>query len=127
MLNKHCDTINIVSKSLMERLISRSYRCFIRDAILDKGIFTPLTTIQKQSGGVKAIEYEQNLGYIQKGLKFYRMSIQEKMRNFINSKDELLEEAIKFTNYMESVVLSRIPAVTILNAIIHNVNFPIEH
>jgi hypothetical protein len=78
---------------------------------------------------VNAVEYKENIDYIQNGLRFYRTNISKKMREFINSKEELLDEIVKLSNYIEMVVLTRIPAVDILTILIliQDVNLLIIH
>lgn len=40
------------------------------------------------------------------------------MKEFMKTKEELLEEVIRLNEYMEIVVLTRLPAIDVLNALL---------
>ncbi len=118
-----CETINVVCKNLLETLISKFHQSLFYDSENTTGIFGPLSEYQRKCIESDQMEYTENLGYIQNGLKIYKKNIVDKMKVFITAKDELLNEVMKFNKYMESVVLIRVPAVIILSAIISAVTF----
>jgi RNA-binding protein YlmH len=87
------------------------------EAEKSKGIFNPLY-LQQKSENVDKSEYQENIEYIQNGLKIYRQSIGEKMRNFLRVRDELLGDIIKLNKYIEMVAMTRLPATSIFGALL---------
>lgn len=115
---KRCESVTSLCQSFLERLVSKTYACMLWDAEKGSGIFNPQNVPEKSLNGLSPGEYKENMDYIQNGLRIYRQSIGDKMKEFIRSKEELLEEIIKLDNYIEMVILTRMPAAFILNALI---------
>lgn len=87
------------------------------DAEKSQGIFNPLYKPQNP-GAYNLAEFNENKEYIQNGLKIYRLNIGNRMKEFIRTRDELLEEIIKLNKYIEMVVLARLTPVNMFNALI---------
>lgn len=123
-MSKKCESVNIVCKSLLETLILKSHTCFLWNYVMNTGIFSPFNEDQKDNNNPYGTEYIESLVHIRGGMNIYRENIINKMKEFIRIKDELMEEALNFSKYMESVVLARIPSLVILKSIIQNVSDP---
>jgi len=115
---KRCESINVLCQNFLQKLISKTLACILWDADKRSGIFSKLYIQNKLQNSVNVVEYKENINYIRNGLRFYRTNIGKKMKEFITSKEELLDEIVKLNNYVEMVILTRIPAVDILSALI---------
>ena len=87
------------------------------EAEKSKGIFNPSYT-QQRPESIDKSEYQDNIEYIQNGLKIYRQSISKKMREFLKARDELLGDIIKLNKYIEMVVMTRLPAASVFGALL---------
>lgn len=115
---KRCESVTSLCQGFLERLVSKGYACMLWGAEKSSGIFNPQNVLQKALNGLNPTEYKENMDYIQNGLRIYRRTIGDKMKDFIKAKEDLLEEIVKLDNYIEMVILTRIPAAFILNGLI---------
>ena len=101
-------------------MIFKDFEFLISDAEKNLGFFYKITD-DNEIFSVNN-EYDENINYIKNGLKLYKKSIRNKMKNFLNAKNMMLDEAMKFSKYIESVVIPKVPPGNLMTTFIYNVS-----